>query len=424
MKNILLSSIAAILILSCKKGSSDGGNGPGGNSNGTPAVTEKGKTIGDPVQKMIGPDGGTITSADGKMTLTIPAGALETNTSVSMQPIESTVPGGIEKAAYRFAPHGIQFKKPAELTFKYKNGDKELFSPELMEVATQLENGTWKVAGKISIDKTAATATVPLHHFSDYDFFLRYYMQDSKTKTRENTIFLITSQHVQFDIYKTIDAKPDNPDDVFVPLPKHADNTEANVKEWAINGQINPPIVFEFGYYEKADRATAKYVAPIKAPERSIIDASAKLSFPHNPAEFQLVRQVIVGDNNQFRINGQVFTNVVPQAIQVGTFLTAGLNDTSYHNKPVYVALTINGFNGPGTYNFSKDVVVVGSDPKFGWDHTQELPNGQIVYGPGSVIITQDGDLFRCNISGTLHRTGLNSVPTSVSAIIETVLFK
>jgi hypothetical protein len=41
------------------------------------------------VTKDIGPEGGTLTSADGKLTITVPKGAVARNTRFSIQPITS-----------------------------------------------------------------------------------------------------------------------------------------------------------------------------------------------------------------------------------------------------------------------------------------------------------------------------------------------
>ena len=71
----------------------------------TPLPTAIGNPVGSAVTKEIGTSGGSITSPDGRITLTIPAGALNTNTSISIQPIENTTPNGVG-LSYDFLPNG------------------------------------------------------------------------------------------------------------------------------------------------------------------------------------------------------------------------------------------------------------------------------------------------------------------------------
>lgn len=66
--------------------------------------------------------GGTVVSASGGLTLTIPAGALEKDTTVT---VEETAPGeGVAVGpVYKLGPEGLKFLKPATLTLRFKPGD-------------------------------------------------------------------------------------------------------------------------------------------------------------------------------------------------------------------------------------------------------------------------------------------------------------
>jgi len=86
----------------------------------TPFPTAIGKPIGTPATKEIGTTGGSITSPDGRITITIPAGALTGNTPITIQPIENTTPLGIG-LSYDFLPNGQQFAKPITVTLHYNN---------------------------------------------------------------------------------------------------------------------------------------------------------------------------------------------------------------------------------------------------------------------------------------------------------------
>ncbi len=58
-------------------------------------------------------DGGSITSSDGKMTLTIPAGALDEDTEITITPVETD-----EGTVYDFQPDGLVFNEPATADFE------------------------------------------------------------------------------------------------------------------------------------------------------------------------------------------------------------------------------------------------------------------------------------------------------------------
>lgn len=63
---------------------------------------------------LIGPEGGTISSQDSRLTLTIPAGALRSNTAISVESVSDTAPGQVG-SAFRILPAGLHFEKPAAL---------------------------------------------------------------------------------------------------------------------------------------------------------------------------------------------------------------------------------------------------------------------------------------------------------------------
>ncbi len=70
---------------------------------------------------MIGPDGGSVTTTDGKLTLTVPAGALSETVNVRIAPIPiDQAPAAVQALAgeltiYDLQPAGLQFASPAEL---------------------------------------------------------------------------------------------------------------------------------------------------------------------------------------------------------------------------------------------------------------------------------------------------------------------
>jgi hypothetical protein len=130
-----------------------------------PLLTGFGLADGKMMGKEIGPGGGEIISDDGRVKLIFPAGALTSNTSISIQPTTNTVPSGTGKA-YRFEPSGIQFKKPVQLIFHYSDDEAETCPADLMGLALQDQSGKWDYFDYEKLDSDAKTLTGYIQHFS------------------------------------------------------------------------------------------------------------------------------------------------------------------------------------------------------------------------------------------------------------------
>jgi hypothetical protein len=142
----------------------------GGDASLEPAVTG----VGDPVigvpnaSASIGAAGGTLVSGDGQITLTIPAGALTTNTTIGIQTIANTAPlaAGF---AYRFTPDGTTFAKPVTVTMKPTLGQIGGSSLDHVKLAFQDAQHRWQLI-PVTADDTAKTVTATTTHFTDYAF--------------------------------------------------------------------------------------------------------------------------------------------------------------------------------------------------------------------------------------------------------------
>src|SRR5258706_4999451 len=111
-----LAMFASLLILaSCGDGGGGGGGAPASKS-------PFGTATGPAVEATIGPAGGALGSGDGKVTVSIPAGALAADTTISIQPFTNTAPGG-RGLSYRFAPSGVVFSAPVQITFSFTDAD-------------------------------------------------------------------------------------------------------------------------------------------------------------------------------------------------------------------------------------------------------------------------------------------------------------
>jgi hypothetical protein len=97
--------------------------------------TPVGQPVGQPTTKTIGPNGGTITTPNGQLSLLFPLGALQAETAITIQPVENHVPGPFGKRAYAFTPSGLQFLKPVEVVRQYKPDEMNGTAPEAVGIA-------------------------------------------------------------------------------------------------------------------------------------------------------------------------------------------------------------------------------------------------------------------------------------------------
>jgi hypothetical protein len=130
-----------------------------------PDSTEIGKPEGTSNSKLIGAAGGQIISADGRIELNFPVGALTSNTTISIQPTANHAPNGTGKA-YSLEPSGTKFKKPVRFFFHYTDEEAERCHPELMGFAQQDHKGKWSFVDYDNWDSTGKTLVGSIHHFS------------------------------------------------------------------------------------------------------------------------------------------------------------------------------------------------------------------------------------------------------------------
>ncbi len=131
-----------------------------------PDSTAFGTPAGKLVSKEIGPAGGTITSADGKLDLIFPADALTQTTAIQIQPVTTVIPNG--NKAYQFEPSGIRFSKPVQLSYHYTDEEAATCPPEFKFMALQDHSGRWEYLAYEDWDGTTNTLKGAISHFSTF----------------------------------------------------------------------------------------------------------------------------------------------------------------------------------------------------------------------------------------------------------------
>jgi hypothetical protein len=114
---------------------------------------------------LIGPEGGSVTSSDGHVTLSIPAASLRSQVSILLLPLEAW-PAGALGAVYQILPTGLQFDPAATLTFHY--ADVDLGGTPLDQVKVGNAVGPQWVALPSVVDATKKTISASLAHLSTY----------------------------------------------------------------------------------------------------------------------------------------------------------------------------------------------------------------------------------------------------------------
>jgi len=192
MRNTLL-FCCLVLVLSCKKSKPEQA-APAS----APLITAVGSPEGAPVSKQIGAGGGSLASADGRVKVDIPAGALSGDQTITIQPITNTLAFGFG-LSYRITPHNILFQKPVTIRFSYTDAEIKNTVPELLAIGYQQTDGSWKAMGGVQVDKNNKTASVSTTHFSDWGFFPLVYLQptDARVTTGaelDMTVMCVTAE--------------------------------------------------------------------------------------------------------------------------------------------------------------------------------------------------------------------------------------
>jgi len=129
-----------------------------------PDSTGFGIPYGNAVSADIGPEGGKISSEDGKLDLIFPRGALTAKAKITIQPTVNMLDSG--KKAYQFEPSGVQFKQPVKIIFHYTDEEAETCPPDLKSFALQDHTGKWDYLEYSDWDSIGQTLTGFIHHFS------------------------------------------------------------------------------------------------------------------------------------------------------------------------------------------------------------------------------------------------------------------
>jgi hypothetical protein len=227
-----------------------------------PEPTPVGFPSGIPVSKTIGAAGGTV-GIDGKVQVEIPAGALSSDTDITIQPLINNAPNG-NGNAYRLGPDGTTFSKPVKLTFPSTFANN---GPPLTGIAFQDDDGIWYSNGKISWNETNQTVTAETKHFSDWATFdvLKIVCNACELGT-DGAYKLKINESGDFEITTLADDAIRQRlagDEELVPL-KSKNAYDLITKEWLANGATAKTMTTNGMIADNSTGCT--YTAPAKVP--------------------------------------------------------------------------------------------------------------------------------------------------------------
>ena len=374
--------------------------------------TEVGTPAGDKVSQSIGPAGGVIRTADGNVSLTVPAGALSQPTTLSLQPIENKAFLGIG-SAYEFSPDGLKFAKPAQLVVKYAAGSLDGTSPEAIGIAFQDEKRAWQ--GKAAqVNPTAGTFTASVPHFSSWAFF-KYYsltpesMNLAPTQVQKLEVVYLKGSNQDPDYGKGPSQEGD--DDLISPLTPPQLLKANQVKNWRVNGNdANNGFSETYGGLTVLDQgAAAEYKAPSKVPAIPHNPVAVSVELKSRRSQLILISNLTIAAENVMFIKGQKFENPITEALYLPGAFSLVMTERREGGADVahLTASVIRTLKGPGSFALDEDCEVGAQlNEDEGYDSYWIDEQNQTHYGPGTVTITEfngEGKPVAGKISATLH---------------------
>ncbi|MGA0560062.1 hypothetical protein ACO2Q8_25600 [Larkinella sp. VNQ87] len=262
-----------------------------------------GSPLGTATTQTIGPAGGQLSSADNRLTITVPAGAVETAQSFSIQPISSTGPQSLGNG-FRLAPHGTSFKKPVTIRVQYDPATLSGTVAEALALAYQNDKGIWMLAANGKVDTVAHTVSVETTHFSDWAVLERAKLYPEVGFVKPGGDLTLTVQVL--DDYALVPLTSET--EVSEPYDSPTALIDTDTWKLAGSGKL-VPLIWK-----------AQYLAPNTIPARNPVAVSIKLKAPTSIdgkpfRELWLVSNIYIGDEGiSFRINGGKWIHTLASA--------------------------------------------------------------------------------------------------------------
>lgn len=260
------------------------------------AIYPKGSAQEAAVQKQIDGSGGTLSSADGRFTVTVPAGAVTAATVFSVQAVSNVLPQG-SGLAYRLLPEGSVFFKPITVTLRYTDSATDGADENAFDISRHDASGTWRALTNTQLSKATKTLTATTKKSGDFSFTGYCYLVPQAAE-------LTPGQSTTLGL-KIIPAEEKPSADDEIALGAEADFTAgADTDPWEKEGE---------GELESAQKTSAVYKAPASVSAGSV---TIKTGVKHNKrsrnagGKIFLKRKLSINSGSFFAgtYDGQAFT--------------------------------------------------------------------------------------------------------------------
>ena len=266
----------------------------------TPLVRPVGVPAGAAVTKTIGQEGGALQSADGRISVHVPPGALEANTAVGIEPVSNTNIAGIG-AAFRLTPHGKVFAKPVTITYSWASYADSVGLLQTLGMAYQMADGVWKFVGADSFNMQSKTVSFKTTHFSDWSLMNRIslspYKADLETGQRQTIKAMIFTEADWDNLFIPLVNNPGGPyNEPGYPVGTPAPLPSRFIKSWELNGP---------GDLTKSTQQTVEYKAPVSVNGTTTATVTMELKAPVSGTFLLVSTMTILGDGwIELSING------------------------------------------------------------------------------------------------------------------------
>jgi hypothetical protein len=242
--------------------------------------------IGGAVQAGIGPAGGRLSSPGGALAMVVPADAVASTTTFSIQAVENRAPGG-RGTAFELLPSGA-LAKPVTLTFGYSDFEALGAAPALLGIAYQGADGAWRRVPS-TVDATARTIQASVDHFTIFSVVtsLRLNPAAASVASGGQQVFWLD------ECFETQLLSP--PVSHFRCEGSGAPNIAGyTVLGWSVNGL--PGGSAALGFIDSGTEAVALYTAPVTSLTPFTVTVGVRLREDATGMAYLLVAEVVIGD--------------------------------------------------------------------------------------------------------------------------------
>ncbi|CCH03120.1 hypothetical protein FAES_5121 [Fibrella aestuarina BUZ 2] len=310
---------------------------------GTP--TPVGKPIGTAFTVTISPAGGVVASPDGKLSLTVPAGAVSKATQLTIQPVENTAPNGVG-LGYHISPDTLSFAQPLTVDYRYQDNELTGHSAEAIGLAFQNKDNGWQLAQPAIVDKTQRRIRTRLKKARWWSLVTQYQLTpdiDTAMVNEVRNLQLMRAINGEWPTYSTTSSK----DDLLTPLVRSAVANQ-DVRGAYLNGQ-------DWGHGEPADQswgsltidyhdAKILYLAPGKKPKtNNPVKIGIAVSTGGANGLLVLFSDMYVKGDISLTLDGRDFgTNILAQGALANNILSLAIHGVDSTGKNGTMVVFVN----------------------------------------------------------------------------------